>query len=153
MKNNEGYIEFITSESYKNQLDIWFKVYNITYEKIELYYDFFISLLNLVDETYLGSDVLKNENDIQNHFAWCFNEVINQFEKEKIYFKPQGTHFEYLWLFLYDAYYMNKNEDRVTQITNFFDNFFDFSHRKTQLDLEMMTDMYKLLDQNLKKQK
>ena len=151
MKNNEGYIEFITSESYKNQLDIWFKVYNITHEKIELFYDFFISLLNLIDETYLGPDVLKEDKDIQNHFTWCFNEIISRFEKEKIYFKSQGPHYDYLWLFLYDAYYLNNNENRVIIITDFFNKFFDFSHRKTQVDLEMMTDIYKLLDQNLKK--
>jgi len=30
MKNKDGYIEFLTSESYKNQAEIWYKAYNIT---------------------------------------------------------------------------------------------------------------------------
>jgi len=33
MENTEGYIEFVTSESNKNQLDIWYKAYNITLKK------------------------------------------------------------------------------------------------------------------------
>lgn len=151
MKKQEGYIKFITSESYKNQIDIWFKVHNIIYEKIELYYDFLISLINLIDETYLGNDVLNEKEDIKNHFTWCFNEIVSNFEKEKIFFKSIGPHYDYLWLFLYDAYYINPNVNKTIVIIEFFSKFFDFSERKSQVDLEMMTDIYKLFDQNLKK--
>ena len=63
MENRESYLEFISSENYKHQIDIWYKAYNISREKIELFHDFLISLYNLVDETYLGSDVVGLEED------------------------------------------------------------------------------------------
>ena len=61
MENKEGYLEFISSESYKNQIDVWYRAYNISREKTELFYDFLMSLYNLLQETYLGSEVFELE--------------------------------------------------------------------------------------------
>jgi hypothetical protein len=79
MENKETYLEFISSESYKEQIDIWFRAYNICREKTELYYDFLMSLYNLMEETYLGSDVMENEQDQKNHFTWCWDKIIDNF--------------------------------------------------------------------------
>jgi len=64
MGNKEGYLEFIFSENYKNQLDVWYRAYNISREKIELFQDFLISLYELVDETYLGPDVFESTEEL-----------------------------------------------------------------------------------------
>ena len=93
MENREGYIEFLTSESNKNQIDIWYKAYNITLEKTELYYDFLIGLLDIIENTYLGADVLNTQENIKNHFDWCFQKVITNFTKEGIEFKERGPHY------------------------------------------------------------
>jgi len=69
MENKEGYLEFVSSESYKNQIDIWYRAYNISREKTELFYDFLVSLYDLVEETYLGMDVVVSEEDQKNHFT------------------------------------------------------------------------------------
>jgi hypothetical protein len=151
MKNKDGYIEFLTSESYKNQAEIWYKAYNITREKTELYYDFLVSLLNLIEETYLGPDVMETQEDIQNHFTWCFDKVIVNFEKEKIYIKNRGHHYEYLWLFFHEAFYITHIEGDIIRIHEYFFKLFDFNYRKTRSELDMLTDLYKLLEQNLKK--
>ena len=87
MEKKEGYLEFIVSENYKNQLDIWYKAYNISREKIELFHDFIISLYQIIDETYLGSDVIFTDIDQKNHYTWCWDKLISNFEKEKIFFK------------------------------------------------------------------
>ena len=84
MENREGYLEFITSENYKNQIDIWYKAYNISREKTELFYDFLTSLYTLVDETYLGSDVVYLEETQKSHFTWCWDKIVDNFSKEKI---------------------------------------------------------------------
>lgn len=151
MENREGYIEFLTTESYKNQIDIWYKTYNITREKTELYYDFLVSILDLVEETYLGSDILVKQEDIKNHFIWCFDKVVGNFEKEKISFKPRGNHFEYLWLFFYEAFYITDSEGGTIRIREYFYKLFDFNYKKTRSELDLLTEIYKLLDQNLKK--
>ena len=63
-KDNEARLTF---ETYKEQIDTWYRAHNIILEKSELYYDFLSSLLDLIDETYLGSDVLVSDDDIINH--------------------------------------------------------------------------------------
>jgi hypothetical protein len=75
----------LSIEKYREQLDIWYKGNNIIREKSELYYDFISSLINLIDETYLGSDIISTQEDMINHFMWCFQKVASNFEKERIY--------------------------------------------------------------------
>ena len=151
MENKDRYIEFLISENHKNQSEIWYKAYNITREKTELYYGFLISLLNLIEETYLGPDVLDDEDDIKNHFTWCFDKVTSNFEKERIFIKNRGNHYEYLWLFFHEAFYITQSEGNTTRIREYFYKLFDYNYNKSRAELDMLTDIYKLFEQNLKK--
>jgi hypothetical protein len=151
MENKEGYLEFIASESYRHQIDIWYKTYNISREKTELFYDFLQSLYDLVEQTYLGSDVMSEETHQKSHFIWCWDKTIESFEKEKIYIKSRGGHFDYFWNFFLEAYYYPKIDKRIIKITEYFSKLFDFKHKKTRSELDILTEVYKLLEQNLKK--
>ena len=151
MEKREDYLEFITSESYKQQIDIWYKAHNITTEKIELFYDLLITLFVLIDDTYLGSDVMESEYDQKNHFKWCWNKVIGNFEKENIHFKEKGTHYEYFWNFFLEAFYLVKLEDGPIKIIDYFYMLFNFNHKKSRSELDMLTEIYKMMEQNLKK--
>lgn len=151
MEHRENYLEFITSESYKHQLDIWYKAYNISREKTELFFDFVNSLYNLIEETYLGSDIFTEEKNQKGHFSWCWDKVINDFSKERIYFKERGNHYEYFWNFYLEAYYYVKLDNDIIRIPEYFNKLFDFKYKKTRSELDMLTEIYKLLDQNLKK--
>lgn len=149
MKKKEGYLGFVSYEDFKNQAEVWYKAYNIIREKTELFHDFVISLYNLIDSTYMGSDVTITEMDKKNHFTWCWNKIINNFSKESIYFKETGQHYDYIWLFFNEAYYLN--ETRTTRIKEYFDKLFQFEYQKTRSELDMLTEFYKILDHNLKK--
>jgi hypothetical protein len=151
MENKESYLEFVSSESYKHQIDIWYRAYNISREKIELFHDFLISLYDLLSETYLGNDVIETEEDQKNHFIWCWDKTIESFNKEKIYFKERGNFFEYFWNFFLEAYYYQQIDNKPVRITEYFDKLFKFKYRKTRSELDMLTEIYKLFDQNLKK--
>ncbi len=151
MENREGYLEFISSESYKHQIDIWYRAYNISREKTELFYDFLMSLYDLIENTYLGTDVLSSEEDQRNHFTWCWNKTIDNFNKEKIFFKERGQSYDYFWNFFLEAHYFTKLDDNITKIPEYFRKLFDFKHKKSRSELDMLTEIYKLLDQNLKK--
>ncbi len=151
MENREGYLEFIVSENYKQQIDVWFKAYNISREKTELFYDFVVTLHDLIIETYLGPDVINLETDQKNHFTWCWDKVIDNFSKEKIYFKNRGNVYEYFWNFFLEAFYYSELDGNIMRIREYFYILFHFEHRKTRSELDMMTEIYKLLDQNLKK--
>jgi hypothetical protein len=151
MENKESYLEFVSSESYKHQIDIWYKAYNISREKTDLFYDFVTSLYELIDETFLGADVLQSEDDQRNHFTWCWNATIENFNKEKIYFKEKGNHYEYFWNFFLEAYYFEQLDGNIIRIREYFYKLFDFKYRKTRSELDMLTEIYKLFEQNLKK--
>ncbi len=151
MGNKEGYLEFIFSENYKNQLDVWYRAYNISREKIELFQDFLISLYELVDETYLGPDVFESTENQRGHFSWCWDKVIENFSKEKIYFREVGTHKEYFCNFFIEAFYVTILEGGTTKIPEYFTKLFNVEHKKSRSELDMLTDVYKMLDSNLKK--
>lgn len=151
MENKESYLDFVSSENYKQQIDVWYRAYNISREKTELFYDFLISLHNLIDETYLGADVMMSTEDQINHFTWCWDKTIESFNKEKISFKERGNAYKYLWNFYSEAYYYTKNSESIIRIPEYFYILFDFVHKKTRSELDMLTELYKLLEQNLKK--
>jgi hypothetical protein len=151
MENKESYLEFIASENYKQQIDIWYRAYNINIEKTEFFYDFLISLYNLIEETYLGPDAIKTMDDQMKHFTWCWDKTLDHFSQEKIYFKERGDAYEYFWNFYLEAYYYTQNLDNEVKISEYFHILFDFTHRKTRSELDMLTEIYKLLEQNLKK--
>jgi len=151
MENNKGYIEFITSESHKNEIDAWYRSYNIVYEKTQLFRDFIIPLLDLLESTYLGDEYITDESDKKNHFLWCINKIISNFEKEKIYFKKEGIHVDYLWTFFQNTFYQNDNPDKLKRVREYLSNVFVFNYSKTKTDLELLTEFYIILNQNLKK--
>lgn len=151
MENKNEYVEFISPENYKQHIDIWYRAYNISYDKIELFYDFLVSLYDLIDNTYMGSELLYLEEDQKNHFTWCYDKVIENFKKEKINFKDRGDCYEYLWNFFLEAYYINKINDKIIKIKDYFNKLFDLNYVKTRSELDIFTEVYKLFDQNLKK--
>ena len=151
MENEEEFMEFWSSENYKHQIDIWCKAYNVSREKTELFHDFLISLYELVDTTYLGSDVLISEYDQKGHFTWCWDKVINSFDKERIFFKPRGNHYEYFWNFFLEAYYFVQIENSKVKIYDYFEKLFDFKYQKTRSELDMVVEIYRMFEQNLKK--
>ena len=99
----------------------------------------------------MGSDVLFTDIDQKNHFNWCWNKLLNNFSKEKIFFKETGIHHEYFWNFFREAYYFNKLENNESRIDEYFFKLFDFKHKKSRSELDTLTEIYKLLDQNFKK--
>jgi hypothetical protein len=151
MENKKNFIDLTSYENYKYQIEIWYRAYNISREKMELFHDFLISLYELIENTYLGSDVLLNENDIKGHFKWCWDKTIEDFNKEKIYFKNRGTCHEYFWNFFLEAFYFNKMENKKIRIDEYINKLFDISYIKNRSELDVVTEIYRLLDQNLKK--
>lgn len=150
MGNKETYLGFISTENYRQQLDIWLRAYNVNHEKVQLFHDFLDSLYDILESTYLGEDVMDKEEEQKGHFAWCWNKTIQNFEKEKIYFKDTGTHFEYFWNFVLEAFYYPKLEGRNILVKEYFNRVFDFKHTKTRSELDILQEIYKLLNQNLK---
>ena len=155
MENQSNFIvsefyDYLTQEMNENQIEVWLKANNIIPEYSELFYDFVMSLYMLVEITYLGDDVVSTEDDKQGHFNWCFNKVIDDFEKENIIFSSKGQHYDYFWTFFEDAFYYEETRESVQNIEIFFKNLFNLKGKKTKSELDMYTDLYKILENALK---
>ena len=79
---NENHL--IDNENYGKQTEVWYRAYDISTEKIILFYDFLDSIHTLMDRTYLGVDVMDEELNQKGHFTWCWDKTINNFKKDRL---------------------------------------------------------------------
>jgi hypothetical protein len=137
----------------KDEIIIWFNVHNMTYEKIELYGDVFKSLNQIIVDTYLGDDIsvtkiVLSDEDKTSHFEWCWKKMIDDFRRENILIKYDGEHKEYFKSFYMDTFY-NQKEDSVRQsIPKFLREIFDVGNMYSKSDLDLLTELYKLIEKN-----
>lgn len=142
------FYRYVSEPVAQRDLDMWFKANNILQEKSELFFYFIKSLYILVDKTYLGPDVI-DESESKNHFMWCWNKVISDLEKEDIRFSRTGTHFEYFWNFFLESFYTNDSTIVIDKVDKFFSSLFVINDLKTKSELDIYTELYKTLDNNL----
>jgi len=151
----ENFFKYISKPIPSDDVDVWFKINNIIPEKLELFSDFSYSLNMLIVETYLGENnivetkIELTKEDIEKHFQWCFNKVIDNFSKEGIKIKKKGEHYDYFKTFFYDVFYNQKEEKVRKSIGEFFNELFDLKKPFTKSDLDMIGVIYKILDKNL----
>jgi hypothetical protein len=152
----ENLFNYISKQVDPEEVDIWFKVNNIIPEKMELYYDFCYSLFSLMVTTYLGGSaetsetgVLMNEEENLQHFKWCWSKNIENFKREDINFNDEGEHFNYFYTLFTEVFYTQKREDLRNSINDFFDDLFNREKPFTQVDLDLVYNLYKSLDKNI----
>ena len=143
-----------------NQEDItaWYLANNITPELTELFRDFCFSFLILLKETYLGDDFLDNketkvgmtDQQKKEHFKWCWNKTIENFNKESIDFKFNESDSEFFESFFFEVFYNQPDQKVKDTINEFFTQLFDNVGKKTKSDIEIFTDIYKVLERSLK---
>jgi hypothetical protein len=152
----ENLFNYISKQVDPEEVDIWFKVNNIIPEKMELYYDFCYSLFSLMATTYLGGSpdtsetgVIMNEEENLQHFKWCWSKNIENFKREEINFNDEGEHFNYFYSLFTEVFYTQKREDLRNSINDFFDDLFNREKPFTQVDLDLVYNLYKSLDKNI----
>ena len=138
-------------------VETWFNINNMIFEKRQLFSDFTFCLFDLISETYLGDDddspsetrLIMNQDEKLLHFDWCWKKTIENFGKENIRFHIEGEHKDYYQTFFMDLFYNADDKVISNNIINFFKVLFDENKIFTKSDLDMMTDIYKLLNKNL----
>lgn len=152
----DNFLNYITKNLDPEQVDIWFRVNNIIPEKMELYYDLSYSLYLLIKTTYLGDSNVPNETKVEmnesdniKHFDWCWNKTMDNFEKENITFERNGEHYDYFFSFFNEIYYNQPKEVLRNSIDVFFNDLFNREKPFTQVDLDLIFNIYKTLDKNL----
>jgi hypothetical protein len=138
----------------KEEVIIWFNVHNLNYEKIELYGDFFKSLYLIISDTYLGDDkketrIEMSDEDKSNHFDWCWKQLIEYQRKEKIFFSEEGSHKDYYKNFFIDTFYGGNQKNLKPAIPEFINDVFNIDKPFTKSDLDILTEIYSLMEKNL----
>ena len=144
------FLRYIGEPIPDRDIRLWFRANNIQTETSELFFDFISYLYYLVDKTYLGADVIKTDEDKLNHFKWCWNKVINDFKKEEISFKKKGDHFQYFWHFFEESFYREDSPFDIQKVDGFFKSLFKFGRMKTKSELDIYTEIYKMLYSSIK---
>lgn len=130
----------------------YYETYNLKYEKVDLYRDYILSLFDIVIETYLGDDIT-NEIQRVKHFKWCWDKNVDNFKKEGIILDSNDL-YEYFKIFFIDIYYDINNkesEELEINIRMLWLLLFNYREKKTVPDLEILTQIYRLFENSIKK--
>lgn len=150
----ENFFNWMTKLVPPEEVSIWFNVHNMNFEKIELVGDFFESLNQTIVDTYLGDDnpetkILLIQEDKESHFEWCWKKILDDFKKENIHIKHGGDHKKYFKDFFMETFY-NQSEINVKKsIPNFIKDVFDLEKPFTKSDLDILTELYKIMEKNI----
>ena len=157
--NNMGrFFDWLAKPMNQEDITAWYLANNITPELTELFRDFCFSFLILLKETYLGDDFLDNketrvgmtDQQKKEHFKWCWNKTIENFNKESIDFKFNESDSEFFESFFFEVFYDQPDQKVKDTINEFFTQLFNNVGKKTKSDIEIFTDIYKVLERSLK---
>ena len=152
----ENFFSYISKPVSDEELQFWVDSNDICYQKLELFEDFTKSLVLLIYKTYLGdtegqeTNISITEEDNLKHFEWCWNKNIENFKKEGVYFGEKGDHKEFVQSFFEETFYKQKIKEVKMSLNKFFDEVFNLDKLPTKSDLDLLTSIYKTLDQSLK---
>jgi len=158
MVNNDmsRFFDWLAKPMPQDDIVAWYLANNITTELTELFRDFCLSFLYLIKETYLGEDEENNETKVgmtekqkKEHFNWCWKKTVENFEKENIKFKFNKDDSVFFESFFFELFY-NQTDTKVKfTIDEFFQQLFDLRKNKSKADLEVFTDLYKVLERSM----
>ena len=154
MNSMENFFNWMSKPIPKDEVIIWFNVHNMNYEKIELYGDIFKSLNHIILDTYMGDEthetrISLSQEDKELHFEWCWNKMLEDFRKENIIIKHGGEHKEYFKSFFFDTFYNQTEKNVKESIPNFLFEVFDVEKPFSKSDLDILTELYKLMEKNI----
>ena len=158
MNSMENFFNWIAKPLPNDEVVIWFNVHNMIYEKIELYGDIFKSLNCVITDTYMGDSngdspetkIVLSPEDKQSHFDWCWSKMVENFHKENIIITIDGDHKDYLKSFYMDTFYHQTQKNVKDSVPVFLNEIFNMSKPFSKSDLDMITEIYKMMEKNVK---
>lgn len=156
-ENIKGFFDWLAKPMDQEDIDAWYLANNIIPEYTELFRDFCKSFYDLLTKTYLGdpnntsneTNVNMTETQKKEHFKWCWDKTISNFSKEEINFNFKETDYKFFESFFYEIFYNQDDQNLKKTIDIFLEQLFDDSIRKTKADIEIFTDIYKILERSL----
>lgn len=153
LKNTQEFLSYITNPLSKTSIELLYSSNYIMFEKCDLYRDFVVSLSNLIFDTYMGDSITNDEQRL-NHFKWCWNRTIKNFEIEGIYFGENPELFDYFLNFMVEVYYSVDEKNSDTNINHniikLWKYIFNYKIVKTRSDVDTFIDVYQMFEKSMK---
>jgi hypothetical protein len=121
-------------------------------DRVEIYKDFTINLLNYIIDYYLDEKTLSHDVDIKNHFNWCFNKVCDEFKLEDIDFSDNKKLKTYFFDFYYHQFYKRNilNTIEVNSPLKYYDKIwrsvFEIDKQRNKNDIKVLIEIYVIFD-------
>lgn len=142
----EKFTSHLNSAANENTIKAMFKKHNLVRNKYTIYRNFIFALIDTVYETYLGQDCIYREEDIVNHFKWCFNHTAKQFKDTKMKFSENTLLMNYFRDYFKTNLYLSY-EQRDNDL-HYFANMFNMDNKNMKHgELAGFMDLYVLFDE------
>lgn len=152
IENSRNFMKFIINPLEMSSIDKLYREYGVVYERVDIYRDFTLSLNNLIQDTYLGDNVM-SEIDKKNHFDWCWKKVCDDFSVTTIYFVDNQKLYTYFKDFIWKTFYLipdKKNSDFPKSIEPVFIYLFDYNNVKKHSDIDKFLSIYATFELSFK---
>jgi len=149
LNNIYNFLAYMNVPLNEEEINLIYRANNVTYERCYLYYDFLNTLFSLINDTYLGEEFINGEQE-KNHFDWCLNTVIENFNKENIHFKCTEHFKNVSFSYVKEIFYDEKNKEVYgDKMVKFWNHIFKYEGIKSKSDIDAFIEMYKILDFSL----
>jgi hypothetical protein len=131
--------------------------YIIVKDRVEVYKDFALNLLYYIHYYYIDKESLSQDEDIYNHYSWCFKKVCDEFLKEGIDFTKNAILKEYFYKYYYHQFYNikgNANQDTSLEYyEKFWKNIFEIDKQKNKNIINILIEIYNVFDTSINQEK
>jgi len=121
--------------------------------RIELYKDFTLNLLYYINHYYLDKQSLYSDDDIYNHYIFCFNKTCDDFLKENIDFRDNDELKSYYYSYYYSQFYTAENQQKLPFYLEFWNDIFKIDQVKNENYLNILIETYLIFDISLNHKK
>lgn len=131
--------------------------YIIVKDRVEIYKDFALNLLYYINHYYIDKESLSQDEDIYNHYSWCFKKVCDEFLKEGLDFTKNEELKKYFHTFYYHQFY-KANDDSgqgglVEHYEKFWKNIFEIDKQKNKNLINILIEIYSICDKSINHEK
>ncbi|MFA5207095.1 MAG: hypothetical protein WC428_00195 [Candidatus Paceibacterota bacterium] len=127
-------------------------------DRVEIYRDFALNLLYYIHYYYLDKESLSKDEDIYNHYSWCFKKVCDEFLLEKIDFTKNSELKDYYYDYYYHQFYkIDKNNINQNTSLEYYERFwkgiFEINTQKNKNILNILVEIYNIYDKSINLEK
>jgi hypothetical protein len=124
--------------------------YHLVRERLTLYEDFTKKLLYNIYKFYVDKESLNTDENINNHYLWCYNKTCDDFLMEEIDFKSNDNLKSYFFGYYYNQIYNVKKMGSLASYQKFWKEIFLLSNSMNKNSLKILIELYLIFDITIK---